>query len=449
MVVGRLSRALDRPVDAASCAVFRVMFGLLLLSSTLRFMWHGWVAEYYRDPQLFFSYWGFAWVKPWPGVGMNVLYALLALAAACIVVGVGYRLACAAFAVGFGYAHFCDKATYLNHYYLITLLAGLLACLPLDRELSVRVRRRPGDRRGQVRAWALYLLRFQVAVVYVFGGLGKLNSDWLLHGEPLRIWLAADADLPLIGRYFRQPGVALAFSWAGALFDLSVVPLLSWRRTRGYAYFAVLTFHVLTALLFHIGMFPWIMIVSATLFFDPAWPRAFAKRWGFARSFARAPGIAGEPLGLLARALAAGYALLQVCLPLRSAFYPGNTLWTEEGFRFAWKVMLIEKSASLEFKVVTDRGQTYFVSPREYLSPFQARQASTQPDMILELSHFIARDFARRGHSGLRVYADSQVSFNGRLRKRMIDAGVDLLRERDTLAPKRWILPAPREAPSF
>jgi vitamin K-dependent gamma-carboxylase len=449
MVFGGLSRALDRPVDAASCAVFRMLFGALLLFSTLRFLSHGWIAEYYQTPRFFFSYWGFSWIKPWPEPWMYVHYAVLAAAALCILLGIGYRIASVVFALGFGYAHFCDKATYLNHYYLITLLAGLLACLPLDRELSLRALCQPGVRRGQVRALALYLMRFQVAVVYVFGGIGKLHGDWLVHGEPLRLWLAADAGLPVLGRFFRMPGVGLAFSWAGALFDLSIVPLLSWRRTRRFAYAAVVVFHLLTAILFHIGMFPWIMIVSATLFFEPSWPRDLARRCAPAAGFVTPSGVAGEPLGRLSRILATGYALFQVSLPLRSALYPGNTLWTEEGFRFAWKVMLIEKAATLELKVVTDEGRVYFVSPGEYLSPFQVRQASTQPDMILELAHFIARDFRDRGHARVRVYADSEVSFNGRFRQRMIDPTVDLAQEHDSLAPKRWIGPAPITPPVF
>jgi vitamin K-dependent gamma-carboxylase len=452
MVLGRLIRGLDRPVDAASCAAFRVLFGALLLVSTLRFLGHGWVAEYYRAPQLFFHYWGFAWLRPWPGSGMYLHYAALALASALVLLGLGYRAACAIFALGFAYAHFCDKATYLNHYYLITLLSALCACLPLDRMYSLRVHRKPGDRRGQVRAWALYLLRFQVAVVYLFGGIGKLNRDWLLHGEPLRIWLAADGDLPLIGRYLGQPGVALAFSWAGALFDLSIVPLLSWRRTRCAAYAVLVGFHALTAALFHIGMFPWIMIAAATLFFEPSWPRALIHRWagkGGGPPDDLEPGIAGAPLGPKGRLLAAGYALVQIGLPLRSALYPGNTLWSEEGFRFAWKVMLIEKSAALEFKVVDAQGRRYYVDPGDYLTPFQARMAATQPDMILQLAQEIARDFRGRGHNGVRVYADAEVSFNGRLRRRMIDPAIDLAAERDSLAPKRWILPAPSEAPSF
>jgi Vitamin K-dependent gamma-carboxylase len=109
-------------------------------------------------------------------------------------------------------------------------------------------------------------------------------------------------------------------------------------------------------------------------------------------------GVAGAPLGPGARWAAAGYAAVQLLLPLRSALYPGNTLWTEEGFRFSWKVMLIEKAGNLEFSVIDGAGRSYLVSEREYLTPFQARMAATQPDMILELAHFIARDFEAKGH---------------------------------------------------
>jgi len=137
MVVGRLSEALNRPVDAASVAVFRIAFGAMLLVSTLRFFAHGWVREFYGIPTHFFSYWGFAWVKPLPLGGMYALYALLALAAACLTLGVLSRGAAAIGALCFGYAHFCDKANYLNHYYLTTLLLALLAVLPVDRALSL------------------------------------------------------------------------------------------------------------------------------------------------------------------------------------------------------------------------------------------------------------------------------------------------------------------------
>jgi len=448
MVVGRLTQALNRPVDAASVAAFRIAFGAMLLVSTIRFFGHGWVREFYAVPTHFFSYWRGAWVRPLPLVGMYALYALIAVAAACLMLGIASRAAAAVGALCFGYAHFCDKANYLNHYYLITLLLALLAFLAVDREFSLRTWLSPAERRGQVRAWVLYLLRFQIGVVYFFGGVGKLNADWLLHAEPLRIWLSANAELPVLGWILAERWAAYLFSWCGALFDLSIVPLLLFRRTRVLAYALVVVFHVLTAMLFRIGMFPWVMIVSATIFCSPEWPRHVLARLR-RRAAAHPAGVAGVPIGKKSGLLAAIYLTTQTLLPLRCALYPGNTLWSEEGFRFAWRVMLIEKAGSLDFEVVDRAGRRYAVSPGQYLTHFQARMAATQPDMILELAHFIARDFAQRGLGPVRVYADSEVSFNGRLRQRMIDPARDLASVSDGLAPKPWILPAPTAAPAF
>ena len=321
--------------------------------------------------------------------------------------------------------------------------------LPLDREGSLRVVLRPGDRRTEVWAWVLWLLRFQFGLVYVFGGLAKIGADWLLFGEPLRIWLAANAELPVLGRLFGEPWVAVAMSWCGMLFDLSIVPLLSWRRTRAFAYALVVVFHALTGALFHIGLFPWIMSAAATLFFDPAWPRRLLERLGAKAAPPTRRPPAGATLSRASFALLGAYALVQVLVPLRHFAYPGNTLWTEEGFRFAWRVMLIEKSGELDLTVVDREGRRVHVAPHAYLTPFQERMAETQPDMILELAHVVARDFEQKTGGPVRVYADAQVSFNGRRRAPMIDPTVDLARERDGLAPKTWILPAPTTAPEF
>lgn len=434
MVVGRLKRALNQPVDAASVSAFRIAFGALVLVSTLRFLSRGWVHEYYGAPRVFFRYWGLSWIQPFSALGMYALYGMVAFSALCVALGIYYRAAALTLALGFSYAHLCDKANYLNHYYLISWLALLLVLLPLDRA-SVR--------RGQVRAWVLYLLRFQLGVVYVFGGIGKLGSDWLVHGEPLRIWLSANAELPVLGRWFQEPWAGPAFSWCGALFDLTIVPLLLWPVTRRAAYCVLVGFHVLTALLFHIGMFPWLMIALSPIFWSPSWPRRWLPRGSGAGR------VAGAAIGNVALGLGALYVAFQLLMPLRSALYPGNTLWTEEGFRFSWKVMLIEKAGSLEYTVVDRIGRRYAVSPSQYLTRFQTRMASTQPDLVLELAHLIARDFTARGHGPVRVYADCEVSFNGRPRARLIDPEQDLATVTDSLAPKLWILPAPTGKPQF
>ena len=97
--------------------------------------------------------------------------------------------------------------------------------------------RRPPGRRARARSprgW-VWLLRFQVGVVYAFAGLAKLQADWLVRALPLRLWLPARADLPLVGRLLGVAATAHVLAIAGAAFDCSIVPLLLWRRTRPVA----------------------------------------------------------------------------------------------------------------------------------------------------------------------------------------------------------------------
>jgi vitamin K-dependent gamma-carboxylase len=447
---GRLLAFLDEAIDGASLLCFRVLFGLTMVVAVARFFTHGWIAADYQIPTHFFPYWGFSWVRPWPGQGMVYHYASMGLCALGMALGLGGRLVPGLFALLFGYAHFCDKSNYLNHYVLVTLVATLVAILPLSEGLSPTTLRSPQPP-FVARRWMLWLLRFAFATVYVFGGLGKLGADWLFAGQPLRIWLSANAGLPVLGRWLVHPLAPLVFSWCGLLFDLSIVPLMLWRKSRSAAFAVAVVFHVLTSLLFRIGLFPWIMLGGLTLFFEPSWPRRCLGRLGAffppaatadeAGSRHRLPPFALVPLGL--------FVLVSLTFPLRSLLYPGNTLWTEEGFRFSWKVMLIEKSGELEYLVVDEAGRRTYVSPRDYLTPFQARMAATQPDMILELSHIVARDFEARGRGRVQVYADAWVSFNGRRRARLIRADVDLAREEDGLGPKAWIVPSPDELPGY
>lgn len=447
-----LRAALLAPVDASSAAAFRVAFGLLMFAAVVRYFAHGWIAEYYVEPTHFFSYLGFEWVRPWPGVGMYVHFAVMGVLALSIAAGLYYRASVVGFGVLFAYAHLIDKTNYLNHYYLVICLCFVMALLPLHRRASLDARRRPELGGATVPAWVVWALRAQVGAVYVFGGLAKLRPDWILDAQPMQIWLGASTDFPVIGGLFDEPWVAYAFSWAGALFDLSIVPLLLWRRSRPVAYVLVAVFHLTTMRLFQLGMFPWIMMASSLVFLPPDWPRQVAARW---RRWRRGSAGAGEiaadaapaaPARARARAprvvlavLAIHFAL-QLALPLRHLLYPGDVLWTEEGFRFAWHVMLMEKTGSVDARVTEpSTGRRWVVPPTAYLTRYQARMMSTQPDMILQFAHMVADDFRARGVRDPEVRIDAVASLNGRRRARLIDPTVDLARETDGLAPRPWI----------
>jgi len=397
-------------VSSASLCAFRALFGVLMVVSVMRFAGHGWIAEYYLEPQYFFPYPGLEWIQPWPGIGMYLHYAVMGLAALGIALGYRTWLSAAVFFTTFTWAHLIDRTNYLNHYHLVSVLALLLVVLPLHRE--------------RVPAWMLWVVRAQVGLVYVFGGVAKLQSDWLLRAEPLSTWLLRNQDFPVIGAYFSERWVGFAMSWAGAAFDLSVVPFLLYRRTRPFAYATLVVFHLVTARLFHIGMFPWIMIAASLVFFSPEWPKN-ARAWLFGGEK-----VAPLPAPFALRAPAATWIALQCALALRGLFYSGDTLWTEEGFRFAWRVMVMEKNGAAELVVRDpDDGREWHVLPSQYLTPMQARMVSTQPDMIVSFAHIVDESMRARGVRDPEVRADVMVSLNGRPAQRLIDPTVDLSRD--------------------
>ncbi len=453
---GRFARAAARlrsvssePRDIASLSVFRVLFGALLALSALRFIANGSVERCFGERSFFFKYWGFHWLGPLPVAWMYALYGLLALLGVCIALGLFYRAAIVLSFLLFSYVELTDVSNYLNHYYLVSLLALLLCFMPLSAAASLDVLRRPGAAHTSVPRWMLALLRFQIAVVYLYAALAKWGSDWLLYAEPLRGWLLPQADVPLIGPYLIRRDVALVASWAGMLHDLLIVPLLAWRRTRAYAFVVLVLFHVLTASWFNIGIFPVLMPIAATLFFEPDWPRRFLGAWGASPSPSPSPSPSTTMTTTTTTLVfVAIYCGVQLLLPLRGYLHGGNVLWHEQGMRFSWRVMVHAKYGSVRYRVSLPGGRELMVMPRRYLTLAQEREMSGQPDLILQLAHHIADEFRARGDAHVAVRADALVSLNGRAPAPLIDPRVDLTRIRDGLGKAGWICAAPREPPS-
>jgi hypothetical protein len=299
-------------------------------------------------------------------------------------------------------------------------------------------------------------------VVYVYAGLAKLGGDWLLGAQPLNIWMSARIDTPVIGPMLDEWWVALAMSWAGFLFDTTIVAFLLWRRTRPFAYAVVVVFHFFTGVFFAIGMFPFIMTVAATIFFEPDWPRripglrTIVSRGGEdrpddARSGPTWVGYEPPPSWILAPV--ALWCALHVTIPLRHFAYPGDVLWDEVGMRWSWKVMVREKNGSVTYRVRSSElpGERY-VYPSKYLTDHQEREMSGQPDMIVQLGQHIGRELEAAGHEDVEVRVDAWASLNGRRPARLIDPDVDLmdidlpLVETPGTRPD-WIEPAPTEPP--
>lgn len=438
----------------APLVVFRIVFGAVMLVSAIRFVANGWVREMYLMPDFHFKYYGFEWVTAFDAVGMYVLFALMAISALCIMFGAFYRLTALLFFLSFTYIELIDKTYYLNHYYFISIVSFLMIFLPAHRYFSLDVLRKPDLRITHIPRWIIGVLQLQLGLVYLFAGAAKLNYDWLFRAQPLQIWLPANSDLPLIGRLLDYAWVAYFFSWFGAFYDLTVPFWLSWRKTRWIAYVAVIAFHGMTAVLFNIGMFPYIMILATLIFFSPGFHQkiidwlsyAGGKLLGLrslaAQEITRAKySLQGWPKKAIGAILIAHF-VIQFLVPLRHAFYPGDLFWNEQGFRFSWRVMLIEKAGTAFFYVEDPAtGGEAQVDPGDYLTKFQEKEMAAHPDMVLQFAHFLKQKYRDKGIKNPRVRVKDYVTLNGRSSQLMIDPKVDLAAQESGFHHKDWILP--------
>jgi hypothetical protein len=420
----------------APLVVLRIAFGVLMATGMLRFRLNGWIDALYVKPSFFFSYYGFEWVRPLGAAGMHAVFAVLLGCAVCIALGLLYRVASVLFFVLFTYVELIDRTNYLNHYYFISLLALLLCVVPAHCAFSLDVRWGLARPAKDVPLLFLRAVQLQPALVYLFAGIAKMNPDWLLHAQPLRIWLHARADLPLLGPWLQMPWVAFVFSWCGMLFDTCIAFFLFRRRTALPAYAVALVFHALTAWLFPgIGMFPYVMMACALVFLPEARLRRVLLRLGWKPD--ASPGdVRVAPV--LRVALPVFFAV-QLLLPLRFLLYPGQLFYNEEGYRFSWRVMLMEKAGTVFFTLRDPAtGRRYGITNSDYLTRQQEKQMSTQPDMILQFAHHL-HDVNAWRIPDAEVYAEAYVGVNGHGSRPFIDPHVDLAKQTDGLRPKTWV----------
>lgn len=419
---------------------------MVMLLSTVRYMWMGWVDTQLVDPILHFSYYGFEWIQPLPRLGMYSVFSLMIISCLGILLGFYYRIAAFLFFLCFSYVELIDLTYYLNHYYFVSIVSFFMIWIPAHRYFSLDVKRNPDLALLEVPRWTIFIFKLQIAIVYCYAGLAKINHDWLIKALPLAIWLPAKSSVPLIGPIFQYKTTAYLFSWIGMLFDTFIIFGLMFRQTRWLAYTAVVIFHLLTGILFQIGVFPVVMIFAVTIFFSDSFHQKVLSSiarllkikdlsWGNSPSAVR-------PLqrSKWLCAFLVVFFLFQLVFPWRYLLYPGNIFWTEEGYRFAWRVMLMEKAGTATFYVKDgEKGREGSVINHQFLNPHQEKQMAMQPDLILQFAHFLDDYYRNQGMKDPVVRAEVWVTLNARPARLLIDPTIDLSQIRDTWVHKDWI----------
>ncbi|WP_428323871.1 HTTM domain-containing protein [Nitrosopumilus sp.] len=432
---------LFEPRDIAILVYFRFIFGAIMLWEVFRYFEHDWISKYWIEPTFHFTYYGFDWVKPWPGDFMYLHFAAMGVLSICILVGFKYRICTILFFLAFSQIFFSEQSRYLNHFYLIWLVSFVLIFIPANRAFSIDSWLNKKIRTDFISAYSIWLLRILVGIPYFFGGIAKLNPDWLA-GYPLRFWLESEADtFPLLGQFFTEEWFVMFFAYGALFVDLLAVPFLLWRRSRIFAYVILVSFHLLNAQLFSIGIFPWFMIFATLVFFDPSWPRVLKRFKVSKKQKSKITTLSKNQKIVLSLILI--FLVVQITLPLRHYAYPGNVSWTEEGHNFAWHMKLRDKDTVFIEFTATDpsTGRSWVVDHDEDLTQRQESKMSTRPDMILQYSHFLAEKYRNQGYDDIEIRVDMMSSVNGRDYQKLIDPDVDLTKEPRTLLPKSWIVP--------
>lgn len=436
-----ISDILFSPKKYYTLVFFRVVFGIITLVSTLRFLLKGWVNELYLQPSFHFKYDGFKWIHVLDSTEIYVLFGLMIVCSLLITIGFLYRFAIVFFFLLFTYFELIDLTNYLNHYYFVSLMTLILVFLPANCNFSLDAKFKLVKRREFVPAWTIGIIIFQLSIVYFYAGFAKLNYDWLIDANPLKIWLAPHTNFPIIGKFMDEPITAYLFSWGGAIFDLSIPFLLLFKKTRLIGYALVVIFHSVTSMLFPIGVFPFVMIACTLVFFSQDFHK---KIIGYFSDTENQTAIKEVSIKKKNKSVVflflSVFVIFQLLFPLRYLLYNNDLFYTEQGYRFSWRVMLMEKAGYASFKIYPYQdSRSITIVNSEYLTPQQEKMMSTQPDFILQYAHYLGGIYSDKYNKKVAVTADVFVTINGKQSQRYVKKDLDLMQIKNDLNPINWL----------
>ncbi|NRD18840.1 HTTM domain-containing protein [Winogradskyella eckloniae] len=434
-----MNKFLFKNIDNSGLIVFRIIFGLLCALEAFGAILTGWVKRTLIDPEFTFSFIGFEWLQPLPEFWMYVYYIVMGVFGLFIMLGFKYRFSMLMFAVMWTATYLMQKSSYNNHYYLLVLLSFIMVVMPANQYASIDAKLKPSIQRHSMPSWCKWVFVLQLFIVYTFASIAKLYPDWL-DTSVIKLLMRSKANYPIIGELLQQNTVHYFLAYGGILFDGLIIPLLLFKPTRKFAFAISIFFHLFNSIVFQIGIFPYMSLAFSLFFFEPQRiNKVFFKK----KPFYDAVAVTIPKYKPLLLALFSVYFFIQIGLPIRHHFITDNVLWTEEGHRLSWRMMLRAKHGRTTYTVINaDTEEKIPFRIDDYLTKKQQRNAKTKPDIMWQFAQHLKQDFAKKGIS-IKVYVKSYISINGRSVSKFIDPKVDLANETwSHFKHHSWILPS-------
>ncbi|NNM23935.1 MAG: HTTM domain-containing protein [Flavobacteriaceae bacterium] len=437
-----MNKFLFQRIDNTGLVLWRGIFGLLITLEAFGAIATGWVKNTLVDPQFTFNFIGFDFLQPLPGTGMYYYFALMGIFGILVTFGYRYRFSMFCYALMWTCVYLMQKTAYNNHYYLMMLLCWLMVFLPANSWWSLDAKKDPSVRSISAPRWTYLVIIFQVWIIYTYAAIAKIYPDWL-DGTVAAYFMKGKADYWLIGDLLQFRWVHMSIAYFGIFFDLLIVPLLLWKKTRVTAFWISVFFHLFNSIVFQIGIFPYMSIAFALFFFSSeTLQKVFLRN----RPLYREGEVEIPKYKSLLLIVFSTYFLVQLLLPLRHWTFKDDVLWTEEGHRLAWRMMLRAKSGLLSVYVVNKKtGLRNNFNYNEILSQKQRRSVKTKPDLIWQLVQRIKQMEADRGND-VEIYVVTRVRVNGGAYFPLIDPNVDLANEVwQHFRHHEWILSSPED----
>ena len=133
------------------------------------------------------------------------------------------------------------------------------------------------------------------------------------------------------------------------------------------------------------------------------------------------------------------YLVIQLLLPLRHHFIEGDVLWTEEGHRLSWRMMLRERSGYIVIRIKDLKtGEELFYDYSKNLTDKQAQNLATKPDFIWQYCQRIKKEYQEKP---IAIYIDCKNSINRKELKTLIDPKFDMAKaEWNYFGHNEWVL---------
>ncbi|WP_394747567.1 HTTM domain-containing protein [Spongiimicrobium salis] len=435
-----VSRFLFQKIDNSSLVLFRVFFGILIALECYGAIVTGWVRRTLVEPKFTFNFIGFEWLQPLPGNGMYYYFLVMGTLGVLIALGYKYRYSMIGFTLLWAGVYFMQKTSYNNHYYLLLLISFLMIFLPADRDISWVTKKNPALKTHSMYGYVKWIIIAQLFIVYVYASVAKVYGDWL-DFRVIELLMKGRADYPLVGSFLQLPWVHKVIGITGIVFDLLIIPALLWKPSRKIAFGLAIIFHLFNSFVLQIGIFPYLALAFTVFFFEPKTIRKlfFKRKEIFPTQEAPPPNT--KRLLFVVTGL---YFIIQLGLPVRHHFIQDDVLWTEEGHRLSWRMMLRSRTGRVQFKVVDPKTKaTDVVNLDTYLTKKQQRRVAAYPDFMWQFAQHLKKEYAAKGKT-IEVYVKSRVSINGKPYRQYIDPEVDIANVPwNHFGHHDWILPSP------